>query len=99
MFGVNTITPAWLHAPPRPAGASQIICTGPPEAATVRSLPLEKKPMVLLSGDQKGNSTLWVPGIAAALPLVRSRTQSSLPFGTAAGIANFLPSGEMTAPP
>src|SRR5579863_10747670 len=99
MFGVNTIIPAGLHAPPRPAGASQMICTGPPAAATVRILPLEKKPIMLPSGDQKGNVAPWVPGITAALPLVRSRTQSSLPFGVAAGIASRFPSVEITAPP
>ena len=53
-FGENTITPSSFQVPPLPSSASQIVCTGPPVAGTLRSLPLATKPIHRLSGDQKG---------------------------------------------
>ena len=41
--GANTITPLLLHAPPRPAGASQIVTAGPPATSIFLSLPLREE--------------------------------------------------------
>lgn len=46
--------PFWLHVPPRGVNASASVVTGPPDVSTFFSLPAAKKPMDLLSGDQKG---------------------------------------------
>src|ERR1700694_2296781 len=52
--GEKTITPSLFHDPPRPLGASQMVCGGPPASATFFNFPGTKYPMKALSGDQNG---------------------------------------------
>src|SRR5687767_1559582 len=52
--GAKRIVASRSQEPPRPFGASQRACAGPPLAATFLSLPSAKNPMYRLSGDQKG---------------------------------------------
>src|SRR5713226_8332869 len=52
--GAKRMSPFPFHVAPRPAGASQMACTGPPSAATFFSLPSAKKPINLPFGDQNG---------------------------------------------
>jgi hypothetical protein len=99
MLGVKMMVPFALQLPPRPSGASQRICIGPPLTDTLRSLPLEKNPRLRLSGDQKGKSASSVPSSASVRPVAISRIQSREPLGSPAMNASFLPSGEMAAGP
>src|SRR5579872_2767113 len=55
------MTPSRPHAPPRPNGALQSDCGGPPSTSTFDSLPFAKNPMCRLSGDQKGITAFSVP--------------------------------------
>jgi hypothetical protein len=43
MLGANTMMPLSLQLAPRPSGASQRVCTDPPDAAIFFSLPSAKK--------------------------------------------------------
>jgi len=52
--GAKTITPSRFHVPPRPDAAAQSVTIVPPLASMRCSLPPAKKPIWLLSGDQKG---------------------------------------------
>src|SRR5713101_6162057 len=54
LSGANTINPFWFQLAPRPVGASQITCTGPPLTPILFSLPSAKKPIDVPSGDQNG---------------------------------------------
>ena len=58
----KTIDPARFHVPPLGWTASHSICTGPPVAATLLSVPRAKKPRKRLSGDQNG---LDAPSVSA----------------------------------
>src|ERR1700735_2380533 len=98
MLGVKRMTPAWLQLPPRPAGASARICTGPPAAATVRNFPSEKKPTERLSADQNGNVAPSAPFSDQVLPVSRSRIQSLMAFPDWAAKASLVPSGEIATP-
>ena len=51
---MNRMTPSAFQVPPRPMVTSQIVCGGPPSTSIRLSLPREKKPIDLLSGDQNG---------------------------------------------
>src|SRR5215471_11304436 len=52
--GEKTIVPSRFHEPPRPVGASQRTCGGPPAKAILFSLPSAKNPRCSPSGDQNG---------------------------------------------
>src|SRR5580700_3977945 len=98
MLGVKMITPRGLHDAPRPSGASQRICTGPPASATFFNFPAEKNPRYLPSGDQKGKvgrstSTGW------AVPVATSRTHNLVSEGSPVRKASFEPSGESVRAP
>src|SRR5262249_50061240 len=64
--GVKTITPCLFHVPPRPEGASQIVCTGPPDTSTFFSFPSAKNARDLPSADQNGKLAPSVPVILFA---------------------------------
>ena len=59
--GEKTMTLSRLQLPPRPDGASQSACAGPPAIGTRFSLPSAKNAMCRLSGDQNGNVPPSVP--------------------------------------
>src|SRR5437879_1872939 len=59
--GQKKITSWRLHAPPRPLGAEQSVCAGPPEASILLRLPAAKNPTKRLSGDQNGKDAPSVP--------------------------------------
>ncbi len=59
--GAKTMVPARPQLPPRPSRASQIASTRPSPTETFRSLPLAKKPILRLSGAQKGYVEPSVP--------------------------------------
>src|SRR5580698_2581653 len=99
MFGVKIITPFGLQDPPRPSGASQSTCTGPPASATFFSLPAEKQPMSLQSGDQNGNVGRSPSATSCNVPVASSRThnlESELPPVKKASLE---PSGESVGAP
>ena len=52
--GAKTITPSRFHVPPRGAFASASVIGGPPDISILFNVPAEKKPIDLLSADQKG---------------------------------------------
>src|SRR5579863_7437849 len=52
--GAKTITPSLFQVPPRPWGASQIVCTGPPATSSFFNCASAKKAMDRPSADQKG---------------------------------------------
>src|ERR1700722_19319948 len=94
MVGGKIITPRWLHDAPRPSGASQSICTGPPASATFFNFPAEKKPRDLPSGDQKGKDAGTIPSSFRAVPVVTSRTHNSKSLLPPVRKASLEPSGE-----
>lgn len=99
-LGVKMITPLLLQLPPRPSGASQIVCTGPPAAEIVLSFPLAKKAILRLSGDQKGKNAPAVPASALVSPLCRSRTATVTRSNRVPDTnAIFRPSGERLTGP
>ena len=65
MSGPNTIVPVGLHAPPFPSGALQMTTGTPPATATFISLPREKYPSDMPSGDQNGCFAPLVPSITS----------------------------------
>ena len=79
MSGAKAITPLFPHESPRGFGASQMLCTGPPDASMILSLPSEKKPIERLSGDQNGNRPPSVAATGAAVPAASDRSQSLPP--------------------
>src|SRR5690242_19087752 len=95
------IMPFGFQVPPRPAGASASVTTGPPRASIFFSLPPAKNPMDLLSGDQNGYSApallppASVPESCCAVNPLSGLTHKdrSPPFDAAAN-ATLVPSGE-----
>src|SRR5215831_10084851 len=86
-------------APGATPRASQIVIGDPPASSTRCSFPPAKKPMDLLSGDQKG---LMMPGDSTskrAVVLSSGWTHSPFFPPTAATKAAVLPSGERAIPP
>ena len=73
-LGANTMTPAGLQLPPFPSAAAQIVSAGPPAAAMVFNLPVTKKPMERLSGDQNGYCAPSAPASARESPVSSERT-------------------------
>ena len=59
--GSKTITPAWLHDPPRGLSASHSVKAFLRQPSIFLSFPSAKKATVLLSGDQNGNIAPSVP--------------------------------------
>src|SRR6202162_423222 len=53
-LGVKRITPSRFHVPPRPDGASDSACTGPPSRSSFFSFPSAKNPRDFPSADQNG---------------------------------------------
>src|ERR1700691_5119137 len=96
MLGVKIMAPRGLHHAPRPSGASQSTCTGPPASATFFNFPAEKKPMYLPSGDQNGNVGCLASSIGRTVPEVTSRIHNcvSRALAVTARKASFEPSGE-----
>src|SRR5436309_3793437 len=95
MSGAKTITPSRFHVPPRPFGALQSVCGGPPAASIFLSLPFAKNPMKPLSGDQKGKDAHSVPasGCAEDAPSGRSQRDCT-PLAPMATTASRSPSGD-----
>src|SRR5579863_3715011 len=52
--GAKTITPSLFQVPPRPEGASQIVCTGPPDTSSFFNCASAKNARDRPSADQKG---------------------------------------------
>ena len=93
--GAKTMTSLTLQLAPRPSGASQIVCTVPPEAGTFLSFWSAKKPMNLLSGDQKGQVASSVPASGwTPNPSMRRTQICRFPSAPLAAIARVEPSGE-----
>src|SRR5207247_6491149 len=61
----NTIVPSRFHVP-LPTGPSHTVCTGPPEASIVLSLPSWTNATARLSGDQNGTAGTSVPASGCA---------------------------------
>src|ERR1700731_2833358 len=98
--GEKRITAPGPQAPPRPSGASQIICVPSDSLSTVLSLPSAKNPRERLSGDQKGKVASSLPGRARASTVFVRRTQSAvLPSAPVVANAMYVPSGESTGGP
>src|SRR5439155_18318342 len=76
MFAANTITPLSPQLAPRPSGASQSVCTEPPDAGIRLSFPLEKKAIDWPSGDQNGSCGSAVPASGCAVRASRDRVHS-----------------------
>ena len=74
--GVYRIVPSAPQVPPRGWGASARVCTAPPLASMIRSLPCAKNPRLRLSGDQKGKLASSVPANGCAAVESSGRTQS-----------------------
>src|SRR5215475_12043129 len=88
------ITPSRFHAPPVPTPTSQSVAGRPPLTSTFFNLPLAKKPMKRLSGDQKGWVAPSAPSIGLASEEASERTQSCTLLPVAAVKASQFPSGE-----
>src|SRR5262245_60866837 len=86
------MVPPEPQVPPRALGASQRARTPPVATSKVLSLVSAKKPMLELSGDQKGKDAPCVPTRRRSVPLRRERYQSSSP----APNTMLEPSGERT---
>src|SRR5580658_3149957 len=99
MLGVKMITPRELHDAPRPSGASQSICTGPPADATFFNFPAEKNPMYLPSGDQKGKDGCSTSSTWRTVPAVTSRTHNFESEPPLVRKASLDPSGESAGAP
>src|SRR5580658_2224269 len=99
MLGVKMITPRAFHDAPRPSGASQRTCTGPPASAAFFNFPAEKKPMYLLSGDQKGNVASSTSSIWRTVPEFTSRIHNLVAPGSPVRKASLEPSGESAGGP
>src|SRR6185503_3951195 len=92
--------PSLLQEPPRPLGASHMVCGDPPLAATLLSLRPARNPRYRLSGDQNGNDAPSVPGTGRASSDARGRTQSWVrPSSSVAVNARTRPSGETASAP
>ena len=93
----NRMSPWAFQVPPRGVlDSSATVCAGPPPAGIRRSRVCVKNARNRLSGDQKGNAALSVPGRAVAVRLSMGRTHSStFPVASAATKASVLPSGEI----
>src|SRR5882757_4690528 len=89
-----------FQEPPRGLGASARMVTGPPAAGTFLRWPPAKKPMNLLSGDQKGNDAPWVSSSFLAESSLRDCTQiEPRSFGLMAQYAIADPSSVMAGGP
>ena len=90
------MTPSWFQVPPRPKGASQTVCTWPPDNSNFFTFPSAKNPRYRPSGDQNG-SAVYGPANevnGTELEPSRSHTQISwLPERSEANAIRF-PSGE-----
>src|SRR5438093_4220131 len=98
-LGAKTMTPLGDQLPPRDPATAASVCTGPPEASILRSLPFEKKPIERLSNDQNiwWDASVAASGCAVAplsgrtnktgavAPVGSALNASSLPFGDNAG--------------
>src|SRR5690348_14014033 len=94
------MTPPGPHAPPRPKGASAIICGESPLTSMVLSLPSAKNPNDRLSGAQKGKTAFSVPASSWGSRELTGRIQSVvLPSACEAVKAIEAPSGESTGGP
>src|SRR5207244_10351649 len=93
-LGLNRMVPSDPQAPPRASLASARLCTAPPLASMIFSLPWAKNPTLLLSGDQNGEFAPSVPakGWAAVEPRGRTHNCAVNPLRVAAK-ATLLPSG------
>ena len=74
--GVYKIVPSTPQVPPRGFAASASVCTAPPLASMILSLPSAKNPKLRLSGDQKGKLASSVPASGWAAVESKGRTQS-----------------------
>src|SRR5579872_6361025 len=100
VLGENRMTPPGPHAPPRPKGASAMICGESPLISMVLSLPSAKNPRERLSGAQKGKTAFSVPASSRETRELTGRTQSVvLPSACEAVKAIDAPSGESTGGP
>src|SRR5581483_8883089 len=71
----------------------------PPPTSIRLSLSAVKKPMEWLSGDQKGNTALSVPGRGCAVIESNGRTKSCVCPSAPAENTTYFPSGEIIAGP
>src|SRR5262249_36100198 len=96
--GEKTIVSSRFQLPPRPSGASQITCDGPPAASIFLSLPSAKNPMKRLLADQKGYVAPAVPGSGWLVAVFSALTQSDcLPSTSVAPNTSRVPSGEIAS--
>src|SRR5262249_10857065 len=95
--GGDGITPSAFRVRPRPRGASQRTCGGPPEMSILLSFPGTKNPTERLSGDQKGKdaSSVSLSGWAVRASSVRIHRIVS-PEESFAAKTRRVPSGERT---
>ena len=92
----NTMTPSLFHAPPRAFATPHNVSGCLPTTSIVLSLLSVKKPMDLLSGDQKGSPAPSVPGSGRGAVASHGRTHSmTFPASSLAVNAICRPSGEM----
>src|SRR5215470_11180109 len=91
-LGVKRMTPVELQEPPRAEEASHNVRIAFVATFRVFSLPSAKKPMLVLSGDQKGKYPPWAPGKMRSAPVRREWYQRS----SAAPKMTAVPSGERT---
>src|SRR3981081_623268 len=94
--GVNRITPFLFQVPPRPLGASQMVCTDFPARSTFFNFPWVKKAIHFASGDQNGCIAPSVPCTTVALASPKRYVQSTylFPCSQYATIAATLPSAD-----
>src|SRR5262245_28930920 len=88
------ITPSRFHVPPVPTPTSQSVAGRPPLTSTFFNLPLAKKPIKRLSGDQKGWVAPSAPSSGLASEEASERTQGCTLLPVAAVKASQFPSGE-----
>ncbi len=89
-----------VHTAPRPLGASATVSDRPPDAGTIFSLLLVKKPMRVLSGDQNTSCALSVPSIRRADIEPMDRTHNSFSDRTTEPTmkTTMVPSGDTAMP-
>src|SRR5277367_2971579 len=71
--GENRIKPFLLQVAPRPLGAEHNTSAEPPNMSTTLKFPSAKKPILWLSGDQKGNIASSVPARSCGVREFRGR--------------------------
>src|SRR5205814_831446 len=94
VVGANRMTPSAFQVPPRPPLAAVKVCGAPPPTSRRFSAPAAKKPMDLLSGDQKGKVEPSVPDNGCAAVDTSDRSHRREPPWSEATKTIWRPSGD-----